>query len=289
MADFANQPETRALQEIAHGQSLHDQLAAQLAAHPVSGTPRQMRAAFAALIGSGPKGVACRVGGVACVQHGAGAPVLWLHGGGYVFGSAATHARAADALARAAKCSVIVPEYRLAPEHPWPAPLEDACAVLDALPSPVPVVGDSAGGHLALTLARHRPASVAALALISPNTDRSGKSGTRKINDPHDLTNSDGADRRLARMAMPDLCPDGPDASPVLADLSALPRSYVTAAGNEVLFEDAVLLVSALMRAERPVVAEFAGPLWHLWPLWPGQLPQADQTLAQIARFIQPR
>jgi len=93
-----------------------------------------------------------------------GPVVLWLHGGGYVFGSAATHARAAASLATRAGATVFVPDYRLAPEHPWPAPLQDAATVLKALNAPVAVVGDSAGGHLALALARRHPDRISALA-----------------------------------------------------------------------------------------------------------------------------
>ncbi|MEL6516516.1 MAG: alpha/beta hydrolase fold domain-containing protein [Pseudomonadota bacterium] len=255
-------------------------------AHPVTGTPAEMRLAFARLMGSSPIEQMITLGGVRCAQFGTGPIAVWLHGGGYVFGSARSHARAARALAERAMCAVIVPEYRLAPEHPWPAALQDACRVVDACRTPVMLVGDSAGGHLALTVARRRPDQVRKLVLISPNTDRSGRSQTRRANTATDLMNADEDDRRLARIAMPDHDPSHPDISPILADLSMLPPTFVTASTREVLLDDALLLIGALGRAGVPVTAEIIAHLWHLWPLWPGELPQADQTLRAIAAFL---
>lgn len=277
----------KGLRGISHGQdALRARLKAQLDAAPIEGPPARMRARFAALIGPGPDGVPCTLGGVPCLRHGDGPPVLWLHGGGYVFGSPETHARAAAALARLAHRSVILPDYRLSPEHPWPAPLHDIGSVLSTFDAPVPVIGDSAGGHLALVAAQHWPGRVRALALISPNTDRTGRSRTRALNSGRDLTNDDAADTALARLAMPDLGAQDPDASPLLGDLSRLPPTYLTATPTEVLFDDAVLLMRALVQAGRPVSAAFPGDLWHLWPLWPGDLDAADATLAEIAAFL---
>ncbi|WP_299046334.1 alpha/beta hydrolase fold domain-containing protein [uncultured Tateyamaria sp.] len=281
-----NSIDYNALRHVANGQRLRTAIAERLHVAPVTGPPVQMRARFAQLVGAGPAGHPATIAGVPCVRHGDGPAVMWLHGGGYVFGGPHTHARAADALAHVSGCAVYVPDYRLAPEHPWPAPLEDACAVLDALPGPVALVGDSAGGHLALAVARRRAGRVHALALISPNTDRTGRSWTRAANSDSDLMNSDADDARLARMAMPDLAPDDPDASPILADLSALPRTLVTASPDEVLFGDSVLLMQALAHAGHNVSADMPGGLWHLWPLWPGRLRAADMTLRRIAAFL---
>lgn len=273
--------------DISRQNDLRARLEARLAARPVQGSAAQMRARFLQLIGAGPEGVACRLGGVPCVRHGSGPPVVWLHGGGYVFGSPQTHARAAHALAERAGMEVYLPAYRLAPEHRWPAPLEDAAAVLGSFAEPVAVVGDSAGGHLALALARHRPSKVRALGLISPNTDRTGRSETRARNTPFDLMNHAADDARLAEMALPNIQSDHPDASPVLADLSALPRTFVTVATDEVLLDDALMLIRRLSLSNVPVAAHILEGLWHMWPLWPGELTQADDTLEALARFLQ--
>lgn len=268
------------------GAETADDVAARIKAHPVQGSPDDMRAAFAALFDDGPEGEALTLNGVDCIAHGTGPTALWFHGGGYVFGSPETHARAAHHLADAAGLRVVLPRYRLAPEHVWPAPLEDGCAVIDACSDPVVLIGDSAGGHLALNLALRRPGRIRALALISPNTDRRGRSTTRKANNTRDLMNTHRDDVCLARIAMPDHDPKDPDVSPVLADLSRLPPTFVTAATNEVLLGDALLLITALGRAGVPVTAEVAQGLWHLWPLWPDAIPEAARTLEQIAGFV---
>jgi acetyl esterase/lipase len=98
--------------------------------------------------------------------------------------------------------------------------------------------------------------------------------------------NSDGDDARLAAMAMPDLAADDHDASPLLADLSGVPPTFVTASTDEVLLDDALLLIRALARAGVPVTAEIVRGAWHLWPLWATELRAADLTLHRIARFL---
>ncbi|MGR3540892.1 MAG: alpha/beta fold hydrolase, partial [Hasllibacter sp.] len=179
-------------------------------AHPLGDTPAEMRAAFPARIGPQPPAGDHPLGLVV----GTGPPVVFLHGGGYVFGGPESHVAAAARLA-AGGLRVILPRYPLAPEHPWPAQLDAARAALDAVPGPVAVAGISAGGHLALNLALASPGRVTALALISPNTDRSGRSATRVPNEGADAMNDDAGDRRLGEMALGHL-PDGdPAKSPL--------------------------------------------------------------------------
>ncbi len=117
---------------------------------------------------------------------------------------------------------VFVPDYPLAPERPWSAQRDAAAAILDALVE-CDVVGDSAGGHLALVLATRRAVRIGRLAVLSSNTDRSGQSTTRSRNSVTDLMNDDAQDRRLSDMAFGDLSDHDPEASPLLADLGALP------------------------------------------------------------------
>lgn len=273
---LAQQPESRET-------ALRDTISAQLAQFALEGSPALMRTRFAQLVGPGPAGVACRVGGIACMRHGYGSPVVWLHGGGYVFGGAGTHARAARSFARLARMAVCFPSDLLAPEHPWLVPLEDACAVVDAMIEPVSLVGDGAGGQLALAVVRRRPTKITAIALISPNTDRTEQSRTRARNTETDALNSDDDAKRPAAMAMPGVAKDDPDASPIRADLTGLPPTYVTASTNDVLLDDAVLLIATLRQAGVSARGDILPGLWHLWPLWP----QADQTLRRIARFMQ--
>lgn len=206
---------------------------------PMEGAPESLRAQFAELAGVQPKARSIERGGVECLAVGEGPEIVWLHGGGYVFGAPETHVLLAEMLA-AEGLRVILPRYRLAPEAPWPAMLEDALAVVGAS-GDVVLGGDSAGGHLALNVALRQ--SVLGLALIAPNTDRSGRSTTRARTS--DAMNDDAGDAELARMAMPDVAPDHADASPLLADLSGLPPLHLEAASTEILLDDSLMLATA--------------------------------------------
>jgi len=260
---------------------------ARLAAHPVEGTPRQMRAAFEALMSQdAPPGTPFEREGVPGLRFGTGSDAIWLHGGGYVFGSSRSHAAAAAYLAKVSGYKIWVPDYRLAPEAVWPAQYEDAAAVDESFEKPVPVIGDSAGGHLALNLARSAPRCVSALVLISPNTDRSGLSQTRQRNSTRDLMNSDRDDTALGTTAMAPLAHTSVQASPLLGDLSALPPIWITASTHEVLLDDTLMLIRAMGLAGASVDAQIRKGLFHLWPLWPTQLKCATDTLDAAARFL---
>ena len=263
-------------------------LAAHIKAHPVTGSPAEMRDAFDALAPEGPTGTPLTIGGVPALRFGpdTGTPVIWLHGGGLVFGSGRSHGAMVAALATRLERPVIFPLYRLAPKHPWPAPLDDALAVLSACESPVDLVGDSVGGQLAVLAALAHPGAVRRLGLISPNSDHRGASTTRKRNSPHDLMNDDAQDSRLARMSFgPDLAAH-PDANLLDRALHRLPPVWITAATNEVLLDDTLLLVTAMGRAGVEVEAHIRPGLCHLWPLWPDALPESRDTLDRLAAFL---
>ncbi|WP_150296835.1 alpha/beta hydrolase [Salipiger aestuarii] len=239
------------------------------------------RAGFARLAGPQPGAERVDMGGVPCLAVGDGPVLLWLHGGGYVFGSAQTHLTLAHALA-AGGVRVVLPEYRLAPEHVWPAMLDDALAVRDALgPGPVVVGGDSAGGHLALAIARRR--ACAGVALISPNTDRTGRSATRGRTG--DAMNDDATDAWLAAIAMPDMPPDDPDLSPLLADLAGLAPLHIELAGAEMLLDDGLLLARCAALQGVQTHLHVTPGLFHLFALWPDAVPEGAAALARIARF----
>ena len=258
-------------------------------ANPVEGSPADMRAAFLRLAQPGgmpdlPEVVT--VGGCPGRWFGAGdRPILWLHGGGYVFGGSDSHAAPARALADLTGRPVFVPDYPLAPEHPWPAQVDAVAAVLDELAS-CDVVGDSAGGHLAINLARRAPERIRHLAVLSPNTDRSGLSTTRKRNTDSDLMNDDEQDRHLSDMALGHLPDDDPEASPLLADLSRLPPLFVTATTSEVLLDDSLLLATRAARSGVAVTLDVRLGLFHMWHLWPDVLPEAQATLRAVADHL---
>ena len=184
---------------------------AAIAAHRPEGSPEQMRAAFRALAGPQPAAEEIAIGPGGALSVGSGPTVLWFHGGGFVFGAPETHTGMARAIA-AAGVRVVLPRYRLAPEHKWPAMLEDALAAIDAVDGPLVIGGDSAGGQLALCAARRR--KVAGVAVLSPNTDRTGESRTRRPLSARDLMNDHDGDEALARQAFSDRAADDPDVSP---------------------------------------------------------------------------
>lgn len=289
------------------GRVTFDEVEARVESIDLGDTPEAMRAAFARLIRGDAAGMpppfatAGEIGGVEGLTvappdaEADGEPprVVWFHGGGYVFGSPETHARAAAAFASRLDEPVFLPRYRLAPEHVWPAQRDDGLAavraVLDAGRDLV-LVGDSAGGHLALVVAlalAKEGHAAAALVLFSPNTDRTGRSDTRKANTPHDPMNADEDDRDLAHHAFGDRPDDDPDVSPLLDDLSLLPPTRVEVGDREVLLGDARLLAAYGRDAE--VALHVEPGAFHMWQLWTPWLPAADASLDRAAAFVRER
>ncbi|PRY94528.1 acetyl esterase/lipase [Hasllibacter halocynthiae] len=250
-------------------------------AHPMGDTPRTMREAFPHRTGPQPKGEAHPFG----LAFGSGPKVLFFHGGGYVFGSPESHGHAAARLA-AAGLRVVLPRYPLAPERPWPAQLDAARAALDAVEGSVAVAGISAGGHLALNLALAARGRVAALALMSPNTDRTGLSRTREANANADAMNDDASDRALGEMALGGLRDDDPEKSPLLADLRVLPPTFLSVGLDEVLLDDTLLLSRRLGLAGVETRLETVPGAFHMAHLWPQALPPAGAALDRMGAWL---
>jgi len=234
----------------------------------------------------------CAIGGVGgewlrCPAATAKGTILYLHGGGYCVGSAATHRAVTSRLARAAP--VFAADYRLAPEHPFPAAVEDAVACYRALAEagPVVVAGDSAGGGLALATAlsaRQRGLKrPAALVLFSPWIDLAmpwlGEH-------PGDAMLSAPWLAACARHYLAGTDPADPLASPIHGDLGALPPTLIQAGGDELLRSDAERLRDALARAGVTVRCEIEPARWHAFQLHAGMLPSAGAAVARAADFI---
>lgn len=224
-----------------------------------------------------------------------GRVVLYLHGGGYVAGSHATHRRIAAAFVRNAGARLVLPDYRLAPEARFPAALDDALATYRWLldgeavdPARVVLAGDSAGGGLAVALAvaardegLPRPAG---LALLSPWVDLTGSGGSVTDNDHHDIWLDGGLIAPAGRLYAPD-DPGNPLASPLFADLRDLPPMLVHVGTHEVLLDDARRLVArAREHGVDASVGEFDG-LWHVFQAIPG-LPEGDRSLREMGAFV---
>lgn len=287
-----------------------NEIAARIAAIDLGEQPSDMRRGFARLLrgdaaGTPPSvGRALNLGGVdglwipppvAAAKRlvpGSAPVVVWMHGGGYVFGSPQTHWRVGAAIAAMASVAVFLPRYRLAPEHPWPAQLDDAKAVVRALQGVgqrVLLGGDSAGGHLALTtalaLAREGHA-IDALLLCSPNTDRSGLNKTRRANSARDAMNDDEQDTALARLAFGAMPVGHPEVSPLLDDLSLLPPTHIEVGEHEVLQDDALLLARRGQAAGARVDCHVERGVLHMWQLWTPWFAPANTSIARLAAFI---
>lgn len=229
--------------------------------------------------------------------------VVHLHGGGYTVGTPAAARGWAAALAAAAGVTVVLPDYRLAPEAPFPAGLDDATAVWDALtgdttgdttgdgPRPaVAVGGDSAGGGLAVALCtRLRDADragPAALLLISPWLDLTvDRAADRALlgRDPL-LTPAWLARAADAYAAGTDLA--DPQLSPVLGALHGLPPALVQAGADDILIGDSLRFTAGVQASGGTAELSIGNGLWHDFPLQAGMLAAADRGIRQTTRFL---
>ncbi len=260
------------------------------------------RANLAAIKHAIPKGVSAQrrtIGGIegewlTGKPGGAGGTLLYLHGGGYFACSTLTH-RPITAGFALRGLQVFAPEYRLAPEHPFPAAIDDAVAAYRGLlASGIPageltIAGDSAGGGLTLAaLLSLRDAGdplPAAAMLFSPWTDLAGTGESLVSNDKRDaMFNGDG----IATAALPYLAgadPRNPLASPLYAELHGLPPLLIHAGSYEVLLDDSTRLAARARAAGTQVTLRTWPVVPHVWPLFTF-LPEARESLDAAARFL---
>jgi epsilon-lactone hydrolase len=221
--------------------------------------------------------------------------VIHFHGGGYCVGSANTPRSWAAHLSARTGCRVVLPEYRLAPEHPHPAALQDARAVLKALsgqltPGSVVLSGDSAGGGLALALVlslrdegRKLPAGCVLLsAWLDLSRDRRAVPGLVR----QDVILSPAWLDACARAYAAPAAWTDPSVSPLHATHAGLPPLLIQAGTSELLAPDAELLVASASAAGVDVTYTRWPRMWHDFALQPGLLAAADSALAQAAWFV---
>jgi len=220
--------------------------------------------------------------------------ILYLHGGGYCVGSPATHRALTGHLAARCGARVFAPDYRLAPEHPFPAAVDDAVSACRGLlaeglrPQDVVIAGDSAGGGLAVAAAlRLRELGLPrprALVLFSPWVDVSLEQLPPVPPGEVMLTLPWITECARAYVARGDA--HHPLVSPVNADLRGLPPTLIQVGTDEVLLEDSRRLHQRLQAASVPVqLEEFAGR-WHVFQVNAGVLADADRALDAVAGFI---
>lgn len=224
------------------------------------------------------------------------AVVLYLHGGGYATGSCRSHRGLVGNIATVAGLRALIPQYRLAPEHPFPAAAEDALTayrwLLDNGISPTKIVlcGDSSGGGLAvvllLLLREQGIAMPSGAALLSPWTDlaASGESyRTQRRKDPW-LRPELLAELGRAYADTSDL--EDPLISPVYADLRGLPRLFVQVGDFDLLLSDSTRLVDNARRAGVAADVQIWAGMWHVWHAFTGRVPESDAAIIDLAAFL---
>jgi monoterpene epsilon-lactone hydrolase len=221
--------------------------------------------------------------------------LLYLHGGGYFGCSAESHRPITVAFALQG-FRVFAPDYRLAPENPFPAAIEDATAAYRGLlaagysPRHIVVAGDSAGGGLALSLLLALRAAAAPLpaaaALFSPWTDLAATGDSIRTN-ARRCAMFNGPDiGPTARYYLGEADPRNPLASPLYADLSGLPPLLIHVGADEVLRDDSTRLAERARAAGVQVEIKIWPVVPHAWQLAPHLIPEARQSLRESAAFL---
>jgi epsilon-lactone hydrolase len=225
--------------------------------------------------------------------------VLYLHGGGYLFGSPPIYRDMTWRIANLTHARVVCLDYRLAPEHPFPAALDDAVAAYRWLiahgadPRRVALMGDSAGGGLAFAaLMRLRDEGVrlpAVAAAVSPWTDLALTGDSFRTNagiDP--LIPVDHAERAVA-LYLAGADARAPYASPIYGDAAGLPPALILVGGDEVLRDDAVRMAERLKVAGCDATLEVWPRMFHAWQMLVRVMPEAKAAVARTCAFVDER
>ncbi|MEZ4451437.1 MAG: alpha/beta hydrolase [Nannocystaceae bacterium] len=225
--------------------------------------------------------------------------LLYLHGGGYAMGSCTSHRALVGRIAAACGLSARVPEYRLAPEHRFPAAIDDALAAYRALlaaghrADEVIVAGDSAGGGLcAGLLVALRDAGdplPAAAILLSPFTDLTFTGESVQSRAEVDPWLSPAMLEPMIRLLADEGDRRDPRASPVFADLRGLPPLLIHVGDQEILLSDSTRLAERAQAAGVAVEIEVWPELWHVFHFFAPLLPEANEALAKIGAFARAR
>ncbi len=204
--------------------------------------------------------------------------VIYCHGGGYVFGSIESHRHLAVEIGRAAGMRVLSLDYRLAPEHPFPAPVEDAVAayryVLDngIAPRNIAIAGDSAGGGLLVSaMVAIRDAGLPQPACgwcISPWVDMEAIGGSMDSNAHRDPTVQRETIAEIAKTYLAGADPRSPLAAPLYADLRGIAPLFIQAGAVETLLDDSVRLAGVAGHADVPVRLDIWPEMIHVWHLF---------------------
>ncbi|MDJ0793231.1 MAG: alpha/beta hydrolase [Woeseiaceae bacterium] len=225
--------------------------------------------------------------------------LLYLHGGAFVLGSCDSHRKLVTQIARAGLIDAVLPEYRLAPEHPYPAGLQDCIGVYRALldygynPENIVVAGDSAGGGLTMSLMlelRHTGVPLpGAAVLLSPFLDltASGESVTTRVEqepwfNPNDI-------HTVIKHYCPDEDLENPLLSPVFANVAGLPPTLVQVGDDEILLSDSARIAEKMTEVGVDVELQVFPEMWHVFQLFVGKMPESRVAIDKIGEFIENR
>ena len=270
---------------------------------PVSGQRRVLRMLTAITLT--PRGVsrsAATLAGRPCEWHrtpgSGGSVLLYLHGGAFMIGGPDTHRGICASLAKCAALDVCALDYRLAPEHPYPAARDDVVAAYQALldagyrPEQIAIGGDSAGGNLSLVgclrIVELGLPPPAALVCFSPVTDFTGEQMHQPpAGDP--LLHPSWIEQAAQLYCPADLPRNDPRLSPLFADLSCLPPTLIQVGEDELLLNDSLRLAARAEAAGADVRLERYPGLWHVFQAHVGMLRAADRALERVASFLRER
>ncbi|MBT2129702.1 alpha/beta hydrolase [Aliiroseovarius lamellibrachiae] len=225
-----------------------------------------------------------------------GAVMLYIHGGGYVAGSPKTHKHLLARLARLTQLEVCAPDYRKAPEHPFPAAFEDTLAAYKGLfvhgyrPENIVIGGDSAGGGLALALLAHlntQGVVPKAVFAFSPFTDATFSGASLVRNTDLDPMLPPERQDLITDWYLAGNPPADPRVSPIFAPwTSPLPPVFLQASEHEILTDDSVRMAEVLRAAGGHVTLDIWPDVPHVWVFFTRVLPEAKEALGRVAKFV---
>ncbi len=222
--------------------------------------------------------------------------VLYLHGGGYVLGSVNSHRDMIARLSASSGARALALNYRLAPEHPFPAAVDDAVSAYrfvlaqGVAPGRIAIAGDSAGGGLAtatlLAIRDQKLPTPAAGALLSPWVDLEGIGESMNGGVSDDPMVSKGLIAAMAPAYLNGASPRTPLAAPLYADLRGLPPLLIQVGRREMLLDDSTRLALAARRAGVDVTLEVWPGMIHVWQIFASELEEGREAVDRIGEYL---
>jgi acetyl esterase/lipase len=220
--------------------------------------------------------------------------IFYCHGGGYMTGSCLYAREVTTKLSKYNRCRVFSFNYRLAPEHPYPAALEDAYKAWEYVLSlgydakHIVIAGDSAGGNLALSLSlllkKKKEPMARCLVLFSPWTDMTSSGDSYHTNEQLDPILDNAYIKRAVSSYLGDTKATSPFVSPIFGNLKGFPPVYIQVGTNEILYDDSYALYTQLLKANVYAKLDVFEGMWHVFQMSP--IKPAREAMEKVAEFI---